>query len=345
MTSKERVLLAVAHKETDRAAADYGAHQEVTDRLMTHLGLHSREELLQYLGVDLRGVGFSYDQPNRRDGEGERMTVWGVRYQPGEEATPAQYIEPFHEDTTPDDVYAHPWPSPEALDYSGIPAQFSGYADDYAFVGGTWSPFFHEVGWLIGQERFFIWMSTKPEVIDAIIDNMVSYEVEVTRRFLEGCADKLDVVSVGNDFGSQRALVISPQMWLRFMRRPLKRFFDLAHDFGCKTLLHSCGSVRDIIPYLIEDGLDVLDPIQVRAAGMDLPGLVRDFGNRLCFHGGVDTQCTLPFGSPEEVRQQVRSYRELTRKGGGYIMTGSQELIEDIPTENILAMYEENRRG
>jgi len=158
------------------------------------------------------------------------------------------------------------------------------------------------------------------------------------------CDGLLDIAYFGNDFGSQRGLVLSPQMWRRFLRGPLRRFYDLSHEFGCRVMQHSCGGIREIIPDLIEDGVDILDPIQVRAEGMELPGLVRDFGDRLTFHGGVDTQGVLPFGTPEEVRAQVRSYRELTRAGGHYILTGSQELIEDIPTENILAMYETDLR-
>jgi len=140
-------------------------------------------------------------------------------------------------------------------------------------------------------------------------------------------------------------LFISPRMWHEFIRQPLKRYFDVSHDYGCKVMKHSCGAVRDIIPSLIEDGVDILDPIQVAAAGMDLAGLVRDFGRVLCFHGGVDTQRTLPFGSTEDVRAEVRSYLELTREHGGYILCGSQEYIEDIPLENLLAIYDENRKS
>jgi uroporphyrinogen decarboxylase len=105
---------------------------------------------------------------------------------------------------------------------------------------------------------------------------------------------------------------------------------------------HSCGAVRDIIPALIEDGVDMLDPVQVRAEGMGLAGLVRDFGDRLTFHGGVDTQHTLPFGTPADVRAEVRSYLDLTKDHGGYVLVGSQDFIADIPDENIVAMYAEN---
>jgi uroporphyrinogen decarboxylase len=134
-------------------------------------------------------------------------------------------------------------------------------------------------------------------------------------------------------------------MWQEFIRRPLKLYFDVSHEYGYKVMKHSCGAVRDIIPFLIEDGVDILDPIQVAATGMDLAGLVRDFGADLCFHGGVDTQRTLPFGSPADVRAEVRTYVDMTREHGGYILCGSQEFIEDIPLDNILAICEENQRS
>jgi len=344
MTSRERVLLALDHRRTDRAPADYQAHQEVTDRLLARLGLKDHEELLQYFGVDMRRVGFDYTIPDTGpDDEGYMRNMWGLRSNPSKpDGDPTKTIRPFDDDTTDDDVYSHQWPSADALDYGGVRAQCDKYHDSYVTYGAPWSPFFHEVGWLIGQETFFVWMHTKPEVVSAIIDCYVSFEVEVTRRFLEACAGKLDIAYFGNDFGSQRGLVISPEQFRRFLRMPLKRFFDVSHDYGCKVMKHSCGSVRAIIPWLIEDGVDILDPVQVRAEGMSLESLVRDFGDRLCFHGGVDTQRTLPFGSVEDVRAQVRSYLDLTRERGGYIMTGSQSLIADIPDDNILAMYDEN---
>jgi len=193
---------------------------------------------------------------------------------------------------------------------------------------------------MIGQERFFMWMATKPEVLQAIIEHVVDYEVEATRRYLEAAKGMIDVTYFGNDFGTQRGLAISPQMYERFIRQPLKRFLDVSHAYGCKVMKHSCGAIRDIIPLFIEDGVDVLDPVQTRAYDMDLPGLVKEFGDRLCFHGGVDTQQTLPFGTVEDVSDEVRSYVELSRERGGYILVGSQEFIEDIPLDNILAMYD-----
>ncbi|MHB9131579.1 MAG: uroporphyrinogen decarboxylase family protein [Armatimonadota bacterium] len=346
MTSRERVLRAIAHQPTDRMPADYHAHQQVTDRLVDHLGLQNSEELLQLLQIDMRRVGFSYYTPNSApDAEGYVRNMWGMRTHPDKpDGDLAKMIYPFDEDTTVDEVYAHPWPSADALDYSGIAGQCAPYHDEYATYGSPWCPFFHEVGWLIGQENYLIWMHTRPDLVDAITDCIVSFEIEVTRRFFEACNGKLDIAFFGNDFGTQRGLFISPDLYQRFLRQPLKRFFDLSHDFGCKVMQHSCGSVCAIIPWLVEDGVDILNPIQMRAEGMNLPALAQEYGGKITFHGGVDTQHTLPFGDPDEVREQVRSYRALTRDAGGYILCSSQDLIDDIPEENILAMYEEELR-
>lgn len=346
MTSRERVLEAIRHKPTDRAPADYGAHQGVTDALVNKLGVADVEQMLCALGVDMRRIGCDYYQPDTGpDADGYMRNMWGVRHRqsdPGDGHP--NWVSPFHEETTVDDVHAHAWPDAARLDYTKVREQCLQHYPNYATYGAPWSPFFHEIGWLIGQENFVIWMHTKPDVVHAIIEHVTNYEVEATRRFLDAADGMLDIAYFGNDFGTQRALFISPQMWRDFIRKPLKRYFDAAHDHGCKVMKHSCGAVRDIIPALIEDGVDIIDPVQVAAAGMDLAGLVRDFGASLCFHGGVDTQRTLPFGSTEDVRREVRSYRGLTRERGGYILCGSQEFIEDIPLENILAMYDENQR-
>lgn len=345
MTSRERVLLAISHKRTDRAPADYGAHQGVTDRLMKRLGISAFEDFLRALDVDMRRIGANYYVPNTEpDAQGYRRTMWGAKTRdkdPGDGQP--NFIPPFTEDSTVDDIHAHPWPDAAGLDFSQVRGECETYHPQYATFGAPWSPFFHEVGWLIGQENLYMWMATKPDVVHAIIDHMVDYEVEATRRFLEAADGLLDITYFGNDFGTQRGLFISPKMWCQFYREPLKRFYDISHDHGCRVMQHSCGSIRDIIPLLIADGVDVIDPIQVAATGMDMPGLVRDFGSSLSFHGGVDTQRTLPFGTVADVRAEVRSYLDLARENGGYILCGSQELMEDIPTDNILAMYEENR--
>jgi len=368
MTSRERVLSAINHQRTDRAPADYEAYEGVTKRLIERLGVADYEGLLQALRIDMRRIECQSSLPNSTpDADGYVRTMWGVRQRSvghglvaaGESQGPGdmwgnlpkpdsahddrpEFIYPFNEDTTVDDVHEHLWPDPAALDFSNVKAECEKYRREYATYGAPWSPFFHEVGWMLGQEEFLIWMVTKPEVVQAIIDHIVDFGVAATRRCLEAADGQLDIAYFGNDFGTQRGTLISRDMWAQFIRQPLKRYYDVAHEYGCKVMQHSCGSVRDLIPWLIEDGVDILNPIQVSAEGMALAGLHRDFGGRITFYGAVDTQKTLPFGTPADVRKEVRSYLDLTRDHGGYILSGSQVLIDDIPLDNILAMYDEN---
>ena len=346
MTSRERVLQAIAGKPTDRTPCDYSAISSVTDRLVEKLGVADYEELLKHLGVDMRRIAGGHRQPvSEPDSDGYVTTMWGPKSRNGNPGDgKPNYISPFNEDSTVEDVHAHAWPDPERVDFSHVREACARFHGEYATYGSPWCPFFHEIGWIVGQEDLYVWMHTKPEVIHAIIEHVVDYEVEVTRRFLDAADGMIDITYFGNDFGTQRGLFISPEQWNQFIRKPLKRFYDLSHDYGCKVMQHSCGSIRAIIPWLIEDGLDILDPIQTAATDMDLAGLTRDFGADLCFHGGVDTQRTLPFGSEADVRGEVRSYLDLCRDSGGYILAGNQEFIEDIPLENILAMYDENQR-
>ncbi|MGQ9513496.1 MAG: uroporphyrinogen decarboxylase family protein [Thermoproteota archaeon] len=135
--------------------------------------------------------------------------------------------------------------------------------------------------------------------------------------------------------------MMSLSLWKEFFKPRLAKLYGLGKRYGCKIMQHSCGSIRRIIPELIEIGLNILDPIQVRAVGMDPRELKSTYGNKIAFHGAVDTQRTLPYGRSEDVRQEVRMLIDTLGDGGGYILSGSQDLLPDIPVENILAMYDE----
>jgi len=150
----------------------------------------------------------------------------------------------------------------------------------------------------------------------------------------------MDIWFFGNDFGSQSGLLISRGMWHEFFGENIARLTSLAHSYGLKVMMHSCGSIREIIPDLIEAGVDMLDPVQVSAAGMDPRSIVDCFGGEIVFHGGVDTQNVLPFATPQEVAGHAREVAETLGEKGGYIFAPSQILGPDIPMENIVAMYE-----
>jgi len=170
-----------------------------------------------------------------------------------------------------------------------------------------------------------------------IIDrNMVMIENFIGRPEIDG-------VLLGSDWGSQLDLLMSPDSWQELIRPGEQREYDLIHEHGKDVWIHSCGCVEKIIPSLIEMGVDVLNPVQPEA--MDIGKLKDDFGDKLTFWGGISTQQALPFGTPEEVKTEARRVRDLMSKGGGYVYAPGQEIQDDVPPENMLALVEAAREG
>jgi uroporphyrinogen decarboxylase len=168
---------------------------------------------------------------------------------------------------------------------------------------------------------------------------MEEFWFEYSTRVYEAAGGKLDIFYMADDYGMQDRMLISPACWRRVFKPIVKRFMDWGHARGLKTMLHSCGSIRPIIPDLIECGLDILDPIQPLANGMNPFELKREFGKDLCFHGGVDIQELLPHGKPQEVREAVKRLTEEVGKDGGYILAPAHQVQSDVPAENVLAIF------
>ncbi|MBD3182721.1 hypothetical protein GF312_10535 [Candidatus Poribacteria bacterium] len=317
LSSKERVLMAMEHEETDRVPMDYWAWKEVNDALQSRLDLSSYDKLLEYLGVDIRVVRAPY--------MGEPDLWAGLRT--------VKTVEELEKCEIPD---------PDMFDYSNIEALCDKYSY-YAVMGGAWSPIFCTASALIGMETLMIKTHEEPEFVKLFLERITDLFYDQSVRTFEAANGKMDIFFMGDDYGTQRNLIMSHESWDEFYAPQVSRLFDLAKDFGLKVMLHSCGSVSKLIPRLIEMGMDALDPIQVRAADMEPEYLKSNFGEYITFHGGLDTQHILPFGTVEEVKAEARRLIEIFGESGGYIFGPSQEFLPDIPLENILAMYEVGR--
>jgi uroporphyrinogen decarboxylase len=164
--------------------------------------------------------------------------------------------------------------------------------------------------------------------------------LELNESYFNTMKENLDIWFFGNDFGSQNGMLFSPDMWREFFYEPITELCNLAHSYGLKVMMHSCGSIIPIISELIEAGVDILDPIQVTASGMAPERLAREFGDKITFHGGIDTQRILPFGTVDQVTEHCHEVIGHLSSKGGYIASGSQILGSDIPIDNILTMYE-----
>ena len=187
-----------------------------------------------------------------------------------------------------------------------------------------------------GIENFLADMAADPDFGRALLNRIIDKNMVMLENFL--CAPEIDGVLLGSDWGTQLDLLMSPDTWQDMIRPGEQREYDLVHSYEKDVWVHSCGNIEKVIPSLIEMGLDVLNPVQPEA--MDLATLKKEYGGKLTFWGGISTQQALPFGSPEEVKQETRRVSDLMSKGGGYILAPAQEIQEDVPAENILALIE-----
>jgi len=353
MTPRERWLAVLNRQKPDRLPMDYWATDEATERLMKYLGCESEQELFERLHIDkvisvgpwYSGAPVSiYDEdgyyigppiPNDAD-------VFGCRYREVDYGTGTYWecvYHPLAEYKTLEEIKRnYTWPSPDWWDYSLIPEKVAGY-EEYPIRGGGSEPFLNYKN-LRGQEQAFMDLVLHPEIVHFCLDKLFDLCYENTLRIYEQIPGKVMITYVAEDFGAQEGLMYSPAQIREFFIPRMKRIIDLAHEAGAFVFHHSDGAIREIIPDMIEAGIDVLNPIQWRCKGMEREALKRDFGDKLIFHGGVDNQYTLAFGSEEEVRQEVIDNIRILGEGGGYILAPCHNIQAVSPPENIVVMYE-----
>ncbi|MBQ3080455.1 MAG: hypothetical protein IJC48_10750 [Clostridia bacterium] len=238
------------------------------------------------------------------------------------------------------EVEAFPWPEEKYIDFSDTLTEIDRTLKaGQSVLSGSWSCFFHNVADFFGMENYFVKMYTDPDVVQAVTEHVVDFYLRINERLFKQAADKIDMFFFGNDFGSQLDTLISPEMFDRFVMPSFIKFTDMAHKYGMKVLLHSCGSIYRVIPKLIDAGVDALHPIQAQAANMDAVTLSREFGGKIVFVGGVDTQKLLPTASPRQIKDEVHRLRDLF--GPNYVVSPSHEsILPDVPAENVKAMAE-----
>lgn len=238
------------------------------------------------------------------------------------------------------EVEAFDWPNPDYMDFTGL-AEHIDYAREkgLAVIGGMWMPFFHVAADFFGMDNYFIKMYTHPEVVEAVTNKILDFYREANRRCLALVGDKLVAGFFGNDFGSQRDLLISPDAFDRFVLPGVRRLADTIQKAGLPVFTHSCGAVSRIIPKLIDCGITGLHPLQANAAGMSAEELAPRFRKDLIFIGGVDTQDLLPFRSAREVSDRVGKLQDLF--GERYVVSPSHEaILPNVPLENVQAVVE-----
>ncbi|MDR1797642.1 MAG: hypothetical protein LBR44_09440 [Clostridiales Family XIII bacterium] len=238
------------------------------------------------------------------------------------------------------EVERFPWPTTDHLDFSSNIAKVEMAEEmDLAVIGGFWCMFFHVACDFFSMEEYFIKMHTNPAVVEAVTERITDFYLEANKKYFDQMAGRLTSAFFGNDLGSQISCLMSLEFFDRFIAPYAKKLIDQMKRYGLKVTIHSCGAIYDLIPRLIELGVDCLHPLQAKATGMQPERLAREFGGDLIFMGGVDQQELLTFGTAQQVKDRVHELREIF--GDNYIVSPSHEaLLPNVPLENVLAMCE-----
>ena len=339
MTPRERWLAVLHREKPDRIPMDYWATDEVTQKLKQHLRVSTDDEMLEKLHVDrLFCVSPEYKGPRLADD----CDIWGLTYKKAKYDT-GEYAEsantPLAKYTSVIDIRKnYRWPSPDWYDFSAIPSSIEG-REDRPILGGFSEPFLIYKK-LRGDIQAFMDLLEHPDIVHYCLGKMFDFSHEIARRIYEAIPGRVDFSYIAEDMGAQDNLMYSPEQIREFLLPGMKRMIDLAHSAGAFVFHHSDGAVRGILPDMIAAGIDILNPVQWRCNGMEREGLKRDFGEKVIFHGAVDNQQTIPFGTPEDVRQEVLDNIRILGEGGGYIIAPCHNLQPVTPTQNIMALYE-----
>ena len=343
MNSRERFFATVNREHVDRPAAWLGMPDiKAQPALFDYYGVKSFHELKLAVGDDFYAIEVPYQSPTASaiyaafdwymdgnvDAEERTLTADGC-FKDAEEIEDLDFFE---------------WPDPaDYIDVEECKRRAEMAPEDKVRMAMCWSAHFQDTCASFGMETALMNMLANPEIYEAVDEKIVNFYLKANEIFFEATKGKLDAVLIGNDMGSQRGLMLSPQCVRDFIIPGCRKLVEQAHSYGLKVIYHSCGSIVDVIPDLIEAGVDVVHPIQALAAGMEPHNLKEKFDGRVSFCGGVDTQDLLVNGTPEMVRQKVKELRTIFPTG--LIISPSHEAVmQDVPPANIHALFEEAQK-
>ncbi len=329
----------------------FGLGETDHEGVLCALGAHTRFGYPAYVGPPLAKAPFDVrvEFPNKEVVCG----IWGTWE--GMESFSEGFDRPLRSAETVGDIEAHAWPDPDWFDYEcwggrlddldvylPLP-QWAEQYSDFARVAVGWSPVFCRIMDLCGMQAGLMNLAARPDLVHAMVTHTGEFLEEYYRRIAQAGQGYIDFLGFGDDFAGQKGMLLSPQSWREYFLPLWERLFATAHEHGMKTWMHACGAVRPVLGDLIDVGLDVLETVQTTAVGMDPAELKREFGAHLTFYGAMDTQDLLPYGTSDDVRREVRRLVDILGKGGRYILTSMHLLMDDVPVENALAMYDEAR--
>jgi len=355
LTHRERTLKAINFEESDRVPIDCWIVPEIKTRCLEYWGMDTEEELLDFLGVDIRdnyGPSFVGQEFKKYD-DGTVEDLWGVRrktvtYGKGtsHEGTFKEVaVSPLEHMTTVEEIDAYDrWPSADWWDYSTVKEDCKKYHPEYFVLNKgdrlDRTAQLKPIMYLRGIQQSFIDLAQNPEIIECIRDRIVNYFVEYNPKVFEAGGEEIDMFMMGDDMGGQTGPLVGLEMWRRYFKEAFKKYIEIAHKYDIPVMYHTCGDVYQLIPDFIECGLDCLQSLQPGATNMDIKRLKQEFGKDLSFQGGMDIQQVLPLGVTEDVGKMVKYAMDSAKQGGGFIICTAHSIQVDTPIENVVALFE-----
>ncbi len=370
LTHRERVLRAIERQEPDRVPVDFGGTYATSislgayQNLMGHLALEGGgdvirkwanvvqpdEKVLRYLDIDTRMIVPRYgDNWNewwrvKLLPDGSYLDEWGIIWAKPETGNYFIKKSPLAGDVDTGDLETYPWPNPDDPDrYYGIREQAMALKEetDCAVVVMFPRPIVSLSQFLRGYEDWFLDMATNRDFLQALMDKILDIDLKVGKRLFEAIGKYVDVVFVHDDLATQESLMFSPEQYREMVKPRHQKIFNFIKTHSnAKVIYHCDGAIYPIMRDFVEIGVDALNPVQVSAQGMNTPTLKKEFGDRLCFWGGIDTHRVLSRGSPGDVREEVKKQIEILGQGGGYVLAAVHNIQDDVKPENIVTMFE-----
>jgi uroporphyrinogen decarboxylase len=354
MNSRERTISAINHRQPDRPPIYVSLTPQMADKLCDNLGLPYEEpvdamesarishmKLLTAMGVDIVAVAptVSPEKPTVTLADGRIKNEWGMIFRDAGLYT--EFAEfPLSHASVKKDILSYPFPDPEAPGrFDTAKKMMSTYSDKYAVIGDV-ETMFYELSWyLTGYEKFLTDLLIEAEYLPYLMDKIMNYIIIAGKKLIEM---GVDILWCGDDFGTQQGMIMDVVTWRKVFKPRIKYMFEEFRKVrpGLKIAWHSCGSILPIIPDFIEAGLDILNPIQPLAEGMEPEYLKNTYGRDISFFGGIDIQELLPFATPQKIRDEVRRRIGILGRDGGYIVAPAHNIQPDTPVENVLAFFE-----
>ena len=373
MTSRERVQAVINYEIPDRVPIIIGVSNATGIKMIPYQGLkklvgHEGEDsyvydwpelgtalpdefMFQRLHSDARPILDRFPEEvylrNRaREPHSPFIDDWGGGQKEIEPGVWFPGIHPLENATTIEELEKYPWPDmddPYRVSHVREQALKLHQENQYALIATPWLLFPFERGFeMQGMDKFLLNMAMIPDFAQAMLRKHLELCKQLMGHFLDECGDLIDIIKIGDDLGTQEKLLISPRMY-RSMLKPIhaELIQFIKERTKAKVFFHTDGDIFDLIEDLIEIGVDILNPIQTSAGKMaDLEGLKQRYHGRIIFCGAIDTQKILPFGNPEEVRQEVKRVINILGKDGGYMVASVHTIMDEVPPENILAMVD-----